>query len=619
LDDKLKNILHILLIFCFSLTIFSCAKESSDDSTTTASSASSTSMPDYETTTLSGKIDGTAWTFYKGRVTVPTSSSGKYYYNMTSDNISNACSSTYTGTSSNPYILAGRDDAPAVGEEEFCFSSGCSKTVTFYDGYMNYIIATGKIKIDTVNTTEVTGKMYAKGSDSDNEINGTFTLSRCCLSSGSYSLCSESDTTAPTLAEVTAVTALTNDTTPDYTFSSTEAGTITYGGSCTSSITSASSGNNAITFSTLSNGTYDNCTVMVTDNALNSSSNLSVSTFTVDNTTISSSASDNASVGFGQTYQYQLTTSSTFSGTITYSLSNQPDNMTISSSGLVEWTPTKASEITTHSNITITLTTASGFVLTETYDLTVTGTCTSGNVLAIWSGDQRSSTDSSKFLGNITAYTDNASDICGRSNNLDCTPSNNYEYDDTNNDSENLHIGPTPSATKGNMFFYNQYDNTSNTYLFWMFGKGGTAFSDPPNYVHLDVFTASNTSSDSIIVSDDGGETNRESQSESSGLYSSTYTGRYAYNTKKSDGGVLGPFTGTTYRIFVDLVGKSLLTSSHSTNATEELGASGVSGNDLGLGNLDSFTYWSKDNSSFALGAVDNFTVGYKTSIDCSN
>ena len=92
-------------------------------------------------------------------MTVPTSSSGKYYYRLTNDNISNACSSTYTGTSSNPYILAGRDEAPAVGEEELCFTSGCSKTLTFYDGSMNYIIATGKIKIDTVTTTEVTGKM----------------------------------------------------------------------------------------------------------------------------------------------------------------------------------------------------------------------------------------------------------------------------------------------------------------------------------------------------------------------------------------------------------------------------------------------------------------------------
>ena len=38
------------------------------------------------------------------------------------------------------------------------------------------------------------------------------------------------DTTVPILAEVTAVTTPTTDTTPAYTFSSTEAGTITYGG-----------------------------------------------------------------------------------------------------------------------------------------------------------------------------------------------------------------------------------------------------------------------------------------------------------------------------------------------------------------------------------------------------
>ena len=120
-----------------------------------------------------------------------------------------------------------------------------------------------------------------------------------------------------------------------------------------------------------------------------------------ENISISSSASDNASVTFGQTYQHQVTTTGTYSGAITYTLSNNPDGMTISSTGLIEWTPTKASQITTHSNIKITLTTASSYVLSQTYDLTVSGTCTSGNVLAIWTGDQRSSTDSSKFLGNI--------------------------------------------------------------------------------------------------------------------------------------------------------------------------------------------------------------------------
>jgi hypothetical protein len=297
--------------------------------------------------------------------------------------------------------------------------------------------------------------------------------------------------------------------------------------------------------------------------------------------------------------------------------------MTLSPSGLVEWTPSKNSDITNSPHtITITLTTASGYVLTQTYDLTVTGTCVSGNVLSIWSGDQRSSTDSLKFIKNITAYTDNASDNCGQGNNLDCTPFNNY---DLRGSAEHLNIGPTPSATKGNMFFYNQYDNTSYTYLIWMFGKNNTTFSPTPNHVHLDVFTANNTSSDNVTVSDDywnnqPWETNQESQSESSGLYSSTYTGRYRYSSRYSDGGVLGPFSGTAYRIFVDLVGKSSLTSSHSTDDDEDLVASkNVSGYDLGTGNLDSFTYWSKDGTSFALGAVDNFTVGYNTTLDCSN
>jgi hypothetical protein len=318
-----------------------------------------------------------------------------------------------------------------------------------------------------------------------------------------------------------------------------------------------------------------------------------------------SSVPDNATtVAFGQSYQYQVGTSGTYSGAITYSLSNEPDNMTISSSGLVEWTPTIASDIKTHSNIIITLTTASGYVRTLTYDLTVTGTCTTGNLLAIWTGDQRSSTDSTKFLGNITAYTDNASDICGRSNNQDCTPAYNYDYNTVNSVSENLHIGPATSADDGIMFFYNQYDNTTHTYLFWMFGKGGASFSPSPNNVKLDVFVSKNASQDSNPVDDDSGETDliSQSQSGSTGLYTSSYTGRYRYGSSRSDGGVIGPFSGTNYRIFVDRGGTSTINS-----------------DTLTLGNLDSFMYWSKDNSSFSLGNVDNFTVGYKTSIECSN
>ncbi len=108
----------------------------------------------------------------------------------------------------------------------------------------------------------------------------------------------------------------------------------------------------------------------------------------------------------------------------------------------------------------------SRFTLVKYFDITVTGTCISGNVLAIWKGDQRLSSDSSKFLGNITAYTDDDIDNCGRNNNLDCTAENNYEFDKTNQNAENLHIGPQTSADDGIMFFYNQFDKTSNSYLF---------------------------------------------------------------------------------------------------------------------------------------------------------
>jgi len=76
-------------------------------------------------------------------------------------------------------------------------------------------------------------------------------------------------TVALILEEVTAVWTPNIDTTPNYTFSSTKAGTITYGGSCSSSTTVAVAGNNTITLNTLSDGTYSDCTITVTDNAEN--------------------------------------------------------------------------------------------------------------------------------------------------------------------------------------------------------------------------------------------------------------------------------------------------------------------------------------------------------------
>jgi len=91
-----------------------------------------------------------------------------------------------------------------------------------------------------------------------------------------------SDTTPPTLFEVTPILTPTNDNTPDYTFNSDEAGTISYEGGCISSTTEALVGDNTITFNSLTDGTYNSCTIIVTDEAGNPSDPLVITEFIID-------------------------------------------------------------------------------------------------------------------------------------------------------------------------------------------------------------------------------------------------------------------------------------------------------------------------------------------------
>ena len=168
------------------------------------------------------------------------------------------------------------------------------------------------------------------------------------------------DTTAPTIEEVTAVTTPTSDITPDYTFSSTEAGTITYGGSCSSSDTSAISDNNTITLASLSERTYSDCTITVTDSAGNISNSLTITSFIVDAT-----AATLVEVTAVTNPTYVTTPDYTFSsseaGTITYG-------------GSCSSSTTSA----TTDNNTITLDPLSG----GTYsDCTITVTDTAGNAV----------------------------------------------------------------------------------------------------------------------------------------------------------------------------------------------------------------------------------------------
>lgn len=132
---------------------------------------------------------------------------------------------------------------------------------------------------------------------------------------------------------VTPVVTPSSVTSPVLTFSSTKAGTITYGGSCTSATTTAVVGNNTITLNALALGTYTNCTITVTDTSSNVSNVLSVPSFTIsavsgptiptnllpNNTSTSAigwNYSWNPSVGTGPlTYEVKTSMTSTVDGT----------------------------------------------------------------------------------------------------------------------------------------------------------------------------------------------------------------------------------------------------------------------------------------------------------------
>ena len=92
------------------------------------------------------------------------------------------------------------------------------------------------------------------------------------------------------------------------------------------------------------------CSAKTDDNSSENSDNSSSSSS--EDISISSSpsgtSSNNTTVALGQKFEYMVITTGTYSGTITYSLSNHPEGMTISSTGLIEWTPTESEQIKTY-------------------------------------------------------------------------------------------------------------------------------------------------------------------------------------------------------------------------------------------------------------------------------
>lgn len=215
------------------------------------------------TTAVSISTEGTSYIRYYSTDTIPnteTTNSSTLKIDKTAPTTTDDFTNNDTWVATNQTITLTPADA----------TSGISWTKYCTDIFNTCSPATG-----TAYTTPVTisdeGSLYFRYASQDNAGNTQTTVSKIV----------RIDKTVPVLAEVTAVSTSTTDTTPDYTFSSTEAGTITYSGACTSITTSATAGNNTITFRHLTAQRHSNCTITVTDTTGNASAPLAVSAFEV--------------------------------------------------------------------------------------------------------------------------------------------------------------------------------------------------------------------------------------------------------------------------------------------------------------------------------------------------
>ena len=129
-------------------------------------------------------------------------------------------------------------------------------------------IAAGTVSID-ISLTQGTHSITAKTTDVAGNV-----------SAASSALTIIVDTTAPTLSSPSSI-GPTADTTPDLTFTTTEGGSLTLGGSCATTTTSVTTGTKTITLDALTPATYSNCTITVTDTAGNASSPLAIPSFSI--------------------------------------------------------------------------------------------------------------------------------------------------------------------------------------------------------------------------------------------------------------------------------------------------------------------------------------------------
>lgn len=139
----------------------------------------------FDTTTLSGKIGNKNWTFVTGRATPSLTDSSKSSVTLISESNESPCSAFILSSSDSVLVMFSTKNEVA----QLTFDNNTNATL--YDGKTNQISIDGGIAIDEITTSKIKGRLNANV-DSENYVNGTFEIPRCCKKAENqfeYELC----------------------------------------------------------------------------------------------------------------------------------------------------------------------------------------------------------------------------------------------------------------------------------------------------------------------------------------------------------------------------------------------------------------------------------------------
>jgi len=131
---------------------------------------------DISTSTLSGKVGGSAWTFVAGETDPFFSDAGEpFWVDMYAEGFSSACSSARS-TTKNHLIL---NVPPTPGDYRLSLTLNATFVIESATETTDNLVATsGRLVVDDVTSSNVRGKAHIKF-DADNEVNGAFDFAIC--------------------------------------------------------------------------------------------------------------------------------------------------------------------------------------------------------------------------------------------------------------------------------------------------------------------------------------------------------------------------------------------------------------------------------------------------------